>query len=63
MQLIGFLFRFGPLWFGIGFLAPVLSGLMQAFNIIPPLGLSPMIVGLFVGGILGMIATVRKTWL
>lgn len=63
MQLIGFLFRFGPMWFGIGFLAPVLSALIQALRVTPPLGLSPMIVGLIVGGIFGLIATVRRTWL
>lgn len=63
MQLIGFLFRFGPLWFGIGFLAPVLSALIQALHITPPLGLSPMSCGLIVGAVLGLIATFRRTWL
>ncbi len=63
MQLVGFLFRFGPLWFGIGFLAPVLSTLILALHVTPPLGLSPLNCGLIVGGALGVIATIRRTWL
>jgi hypothetical protein len=63
MPLIGILFRFGPLWFGIGFLAPVLAALIVALDITPPLRLSPLACGLIGGGILGVIATVRRTWL
>lgn len=63
MQLIGFLFRFGPLWFGIGFLAPVLSAMILALHITPPLGLAPISSGLIIGAALGLIATFRRTWL
>lgn len=63
MQLVGILFRFGPLWFGIGLLAPVLAALIVAAGATPPLGLSPIACGLIVGAALGLIATVRRTWL
>jgi hypothetical protein len=63
MALIGFLFRFGPLWFGVGFLAPVLAALIVALAVTPPLGLSPLACGLILGGALGLIATIRRTWL
>jgi hypothetical protein len=63
MPLIGILFRLGPLWFGIGFLAPVLAALIVALELTPPLGLSPLVCGLIVGGVLGAVATFRRTWL
>jgi hypothetical protein len=63
MHLLGVLFRLGPLWFGIGFLAPVLAALIEALHLAPPLGLSPITCGLIVGAALGTIATARKTWL
>jgi|GWRWMinimDraft_5_1066013.scaffolds.fasta_scaffold320315_2 hypothetical protein len=63
MPLIGILFRLGPLWFGIGFLAPVLATLILALQATPPFGLSPIGSGLIVGGVLGLTATFRGTWL
>ena len=63
MPLIGILFRLGPIWFGLGFLAPVLAALIMALALAPPLGLSPISSGLIVGGALGLVATIRRTWL
>jgi hypothetical protein len=63
MQLIGVLFRLGPLWFGLGFLAPVIAAALVALGIAPPLGLSPIAAGLIAGAVLGLIATLRRTWL
>ncbi len=63
MQMVGILFRLGPLWFGIGFLAPVFAALIVALAVIPPFGLTPLACGLLVGGTLGLIATIRRTWL
>lgn len=63
MQVLGILFRLGPLWFGIGFLAPMLAALFAALPVTPPLGLSPIACGLIAGGVLGLIATFRRTWL
>lgn len=63
MQIVGMLFRFGPLWFGLGFLAPVLAALIVAVGVTPPLGLAPITCGLITGAALGLIATIRRTWL
>lgn len=63
MQLVGVLFRLGPLWFGIGFLAPVLAALVTAWEVTLPLGLSPIAGGLLAGVTLGLVATIRGTWL
>lgn len=63
MQIVGMLFRLGPLWFGLGFLAPVLAALIVAVDVVPPLGLAPITCGLIAGAALGLIATIRRTWL
>lgn len=56
------LFAWGPVWFGIGFMAPVLMTLMQkaAWS---PFGLPPLIVGLMIGVIWGTVAKLRGTWI
>jgi hypothetical protein len=63
MQLIAFLFRFGPLLFGIGFLAPVIAATLGAFGINSLFGLTPINIGLIVGGLMGTIASIRRSWL
>lgn len=60
---IGKIFALGPFWFGIGFIAPVIAAFLNAGNITAPLGLSPIVIGLLVGGITGLIATKRGSWL
>lgn len=63
MKLIAFLFRFGPLLFGLGFLAPVIAATLDAFRLTDVFGFAPLTFGLIIGGVLGAIATVRKSWL
>jgi hypothetical protein len=63
MQLIALLFRFGPLLFGVGFMAPVIAAALSGFGIHSLFGFAPIHVGLIVGGILGAVASVRKSWL
>lgn len=63
MQIVGMLFRLGPLWFGLGFLAPVLAALIVAVDVTPPLGQAPITCGLIAGAGLGLVATIRRTWL
>jgi ABC-type dipeptide/oligopeptide/nickel transport system permease component len=63
MQLIAFLFRFGPLLFGVGFLAPVIAAILDAFHLTQVFGLAPLTFGLILGGVLGAIASIRKSWL
>tara|TARA_R110000868_G_scaffold188272_3_gene430978 strand:- start:898 stop:1095 length:198 start_codon:yes stop_codon:yes gene_type:complete len=60
MQSLG---PWGPVFFGIGFLAPLLSTLMINFNVSPPLGLSTIQAGLIIGFIVGLQAKLRGRWL
>ena len=62
-QLIKSIFYFGPLIFGIGFLSPLTSQIIQAVGWTPPFGLSPLMTGLLVGGTLGVIAQYRGRWI
>lgn len=61
--LIEKIFALGPFWFGIGFMAPVIAALLNAGNIAPPFGLSSLITGLIIGGVLGIVATKRGSWI
>jgi hypothetical protein len=60
MQKLG---PWGPLFFGIGFLAPLAATLMDRAHVAPPLGLSSIEVGLIIGGALGLAAKLRGRWL
>ena len=62
-QVIKTIFYFGPLLFGIGFLAPLSAQLIDALSWTPPLGLSPVIAGLIIGGCLGLMAQLRGRWI
>lgn len=59
---IGKLFYWGPLWFGIGFLAPVLMTLMEKAGL-SLFGLPPLAVGLTIGSIWGITAKLRGRWI
>ena len=63
VQLIKSIFYFGPLIFGFGFLAPLISQIIQAVGWTPPFGLTPLMTGLLVGGTLGLIAQYRGRWI
>ncbi len=53
----------GPVFFGVGFLAPLLSTLMVETGITPPLGLSTIQAGLIIGFVVGLQAKLRGRWL
>ena len=57
------IFHFGPLLFGFGFMAPLISQTIQAMSWSPPFGLTPLVTGLIVGGALGLAAQIRGTWI
>ena len=57
------IFYFGPLLFGIGFLAPLTTQTIAAMGWTPPFGLSPLLVGLIFGGAYGLVAQVRERWI
>lgn len=62
VQVIKAIFYFGPMLFGIGFLAPLSSQIIQAMGWTPPFGLSPLMTGLILGGAYGLIAQIRGRW-
>jgi ABC-type dipeptide/oligopeptide/nickel transport system permease component len=62
MSVIKALFVIGPLLFGLAFLAPLTAQLIERFGWAAPLGLTPLQFGLILGGLLGLIATIRGRW-
>jgi len=62
-QAIKSIFYFGPLLFGFGFLVPLSAQLIEALSWTPPFGLSPIMVGLVIGGGLGLVAQIRGRWI
>jgi hypothetical protein len=56
-------FALMPVFFGIGFIAPLIAQLLTALHIAPPFGISPIALGLGVGAPWGLYATVRGSWL
>lgn len=57
------LLRFGPLFFGIGFLAPVMAAAIARTQLAIPFGLAPLTLGLIVGAAAGGLASFRRRWL
>lgn len=62
-QIIKTIFDYGALVFAFGFIAPLVSQLIQAFGWIPPFGLSPLVVGLGVAGVYGLFAQLTGRWI
>lgn len=56
------IFYFGPLLFGIGFIAPLTAQVIAQAGWQLPLGLTPLIAGLIVGAVLGGVAQIRGRW-
>ena len=63
VQVIKTIFYFGPLLFGLAFLAPLSSQIIKAAAWTPPFGLTPLLTGLILGGTLGLIAQIRGRWI
>jgi hypothetical protein len=62
-QITGFLASWGPLWFGLGFLAPLVAQSMDAMSIPAPFGLSTIVFGLLLGSTAGLVAKRRGSWI
>ena len=52
----------GPMLFGVGFIAPLIAQSLEALSLSAPLGLSNIVFGLAVGSSMGLVATVRESW-
>ncbi len=63
MALLKALFPWGPVFFGIGFLAPLIATVMAQAGIAAPVGLTEIQVGLIIGASLGLIAKLRGRWI
>ncbi|PKB25823.1 hypothetical protein B0I00_1030 [Novosphingobium kunmingense] len=57
------LFHWMPLLFGIGFIAPLIAQVMVRFDVVPPLGITPLAFGLLVGAPWGLVTVIRGRWL
>ena len=56
-------YKWGPLLFGVGFIAPLIAQSLDAASATALLGLSNLQFGLAVGATAGMIAKVRGSWI
>ena len=63
MNALRTVFNFGPLIFGIGFLAPLIDQSARALELSAPFGMTTLSFGLVIGAVLGGVATARGTWL
>ncbi len=63
VQVIKLIFFLGPLLFGLGFLTPLIAQIITAMDWTPPLGLTPLMAGLILGGGLGLMAQLRGRWI
>ncbi len=53
---------FSPLFFGLGFLAPLVAQSLVALELMTP-GTTPLLVGLLIGGLFGLMARYRGSWI
>lgn len=61
-SVIRVIFYFGPLVFAFGFLAPLTAQVIERIGWTPPFGLTPLVTGLIVAGVLGGAAQLRGRW-
>ncbi len=56
-------FYFGPLLFGLLFIPPVTAQILTVVGWTPPMGLTPLATGFILGGVWGLFAQWRGSWL
>lgn len=60
---MGFLMPRGRIIFAFAFLTPLFAQIMERASVTLPLGLSPLVAGAIIAGILGTIAQIRGRWI
>lgn len=60
---LGGLFKVMPLLFGLGFLGPLIAQVIALAGWTLPGGVSPLAVGMIVGGLWGGVASLTGRWL
>jgi len=63
IKLIELIFKFGPLIFGLGFMAPLFAELFRRAELSLPFDLTPLVAGLILGGGFGLMAQMRGSWI
>ncbi len=63
MELLKAVYPWGPVLFGIGFLAPLIAAIMTSIGIAAPFGLAEIQIGLIIGGTWGLIAKFGGRWI
>lgn len=63
IQVLKTVFYFGPLLFGLGFLVPLTAQIITRAGWSTPFDISPLMMGLIIGGGLGLIAQIRGRWI
>lgn len=63
LQILKTGFQFGPLLFGLLFIPPATAQILNALGWTPPLGLSPLTAGFVIGGLWGLYAQIRGSWI
>jgi len=56
------LFRWMPLLFGIGFIAPLIAQTMAYWDVAAPFGMRGIAFGLAIGAVWGLYAVLRGRW-
>jgi hypothetical protein len=56
-------FNFGPLLFGLLFIPPVTAQVLDGVGLAAPFGLTPLAAGFVLGGLWGLYAQWRGSWL
>ena len=54
---------YGPILFGVAFIAPLIAQSLEAAGIPAPFGQSPIVVGLVIGAAMGTVAKLRGSWI
>lgn len=62
-KLLAAILKFLPLLFAFGFVVPVLAQASTAIGWTPPLGLSPLVFALIIGGGWGLFAQIKGRWI
>ena len=63
LSILKWLSGFGPVLFGLAFLAPLIAQSMDAASVAAPLGLTTLQFGLAIGLVMGSIAKFRGSWI
>jgi hypothetical protein len=62
LTVIKTIFYFGPLLFGLGFIAPLAAQILERLETPLPFGLTPLIAGLILGAAWGTYAQIKGRW-